>query len=289
VPTSKSTSPSTTAPSSSAVRAVITRVKPPADGVALPAAGLGAVSTAGAGVGGRTPPATGGLISEVLAPLGVGVAVADPVIGVVVPGTTAGAVAGEADGVLVGDLLAGGVLAAAAAAAGALTATVSAADGSTLMTGLVAASALAVRVTDVTEAPEATGIWVCIWYVEGASAVASDPIVQVADPSPLGQRPEKTGAEPCGDPVSVTDTPDAEPFAAQTCTVYDAAWPLVIPDSDVWTLTHSSGWVEAVGEGVAVEGSGWHCELVAASATSEVATAAAEAAGIPAMQTPKNT
>jgi hypothetical protein len=208
------------------------------------------------------------------------------VVGVVGPDTTAGAVAGEADGVLVGDLLAGGVL---AAAAGALTATVSVADGSTLMTGLVAASAVAVRVTDVTEAPAATGIWASIWYVEGASAVASDPIVQVADPSPLGQRPEKTGAEPGGDPVSVTDTPDAEPFAAQTCTVYDAAWPLAIPDSDVWTLTHSSGWVEAVGEGVAVEGSGWHCELVAASAAPEVASAAAEAAGIPARQTPEST
>jgi hypothetical protein len=128
-----------------------------------------------------------------------------------------GVVAGE---VLAGRVLAGGVL---AAAVGVLTATASAADGSTLMAGLVVASAVAVRVTDVTEAPAATGIWACIWYVDGASEVASAPIVQVADPSPLGQRDVKSGSKPEGDPVSVTVTPDADPFAAQTCTVYDAA------------------------------------------------------------------
>ena len=84
--------------------------------------------------------------------------------------------------------------------------------------------------------------------------------------------------------MSVTDTPEAEPFTAQTCTVYDAAWPLLILDWEVWTLTHSSAWVEAVGDGVAVEGSGSHSELVAARAACEVVSAAA--AAIPAMQTP---
>jgi hypothetical protein len=185
--------------------------------------------------------------------------------------------------VLAGGALAAGVL---AATVGALTPTVSAAVGNTLMTGLVAASAVAVRVTDVTDVvPAVTGICACIWNVDGASAVASDPIVQVADPSPLGQRPVKTGCSPAGAPVSVTDTPDAEPFTAQTCTANDAAWPVLMLDWEVWTLTHSSAPAEAVGDGVAVDGSGWHCELVAASAVPEVASTA----GIPARQTPEST
>jgi len=224
VPTSKSTSPSTKAPASSAVPAVITRVKLLADGVPVTAAEMGTVAAAGVGETGRIP-ATG-LIGEVLALLGA--AVADPSVDVTAPGATAGRVAGEVDdgGVLAGEVLAGRVLAGgllAAAGAGVLTATASAADGSTLKAGLVVASAVAVRVTDVTEAPAATGIWACIWYVDGASEVASAPIVQVADPSPLGQRPVKSGSKPEGDPVSVTVTPDADPFVAQTCTVYDAA------------------------------------------------------------------
>jgi hypothetical protein len=182
--------------------------------------------------------------------------------------------------VLAGGALAAGVL---AATVGALIPTVSAAVGNTLMTGLVAASAVAVRVTDVTDVvPAVTGICACIWNVDGASAVASDPIVQVADPSPLGQRPVKTGCSPAGAPVSVTDTPDAEPFTAQTCTVNDAAWPVLMLDWEVWTLTHSSAWM-VVGEGVAADGSGWHCELMEASAAFEVVSAAA--AAIPAMQT----
>jgi len=57
-----------------------------------------------------------------------------------------------------------------------------------------------------------------------------------------------------------------------------------MPDCEAWTLTHSSGWIE-VGEGVAAQGSGWHCELVAASAASEAASVAAT--WIPATQTPQ--
>jgi|GEM_PF-4588885 len=61
-----------------------------------------------------------------------------------------------------------------------------------------------------------------------------------------------------------------------------------MPDCEAWTLTHSSGWVEAVGEGVAAEGSGWHCELLAASAASAASEVASVAAtGIPATQTPQ--
>ena len=210
------------APANSAVPAVITSVKLPADGVPVAATDVGAIAAAGVGETGKIPAI--GLTGEVLALLGAAVAYA--VVGVTAPGATTGTVAGDVDdgGALAGEVLAGRVLAGGVlAAAGALTATASAADGSTLMAGLVVASAVAVRVTDVTEAPAATGIWACIWYVDGASEVASAPIVQVAAPSPLGQRDVKSGAKPEGDPVSVTVTPDADPFAAQTCTVYDAA------------------------------------------------------------------
>jgi hypothetical protein len=268
VAANKSTSPSAMDPSSSAVDMGSTKVKLLADGDPVTVAGPTAAvagpgaAVACAGVTGSTLATPAGLISGVPTPEGVASAV--PVAGVVA--AAGGAVAGEADGegVLAGDRLAGGVV---AAAVGALTVTVSSAAGSTVIAGLVAASAVAVRVTEVTDVvPEATAICACIWYDDGVTAVASAPIVQVADPSPLGQRPVNEGSSPCGVPVSVTDTPDAEPFAAQTCTVYDAAWPLVMLDWEVWTLTHNSAWVEAVGDGVAAEGSGSHCELVAATA-----------------------
>jgi hypothetical protein len=119
-------------------------------------------------------------------------------------------------GVLVADLLGD--------AAGALTVTVSDAAGSVAMAGLVVASAVAVSVTDVTEvALEATGICACIWNDEGDTEVASDPSVQVADPFPLGHRPLNVAVSPCGAALSVTDTADAGPLAADTCTMYDAA------------------------------------------------------------------
>jgi len=142
-------------PTRSAVAAVTTRVKLPDDEAEVAAAEPGAVTTTGVvATGGRTLAAPTGLISEVLALPGIGCAIA-VVVGVA---TTAGTVVGAAtgEGVLGGDALAAGVL---AAGVGALTATVSAAVGSTVMAGLVAASAVAVRVTDVTDvAPAATGI-----------------------------------------------------------------------------------------------------------------------------------
>jgi hypothetical protein len=167
-------------------------------------------------------------------------------------------------------------------ATGALTVTVAAAAGSVVIAILAAASAVAVSVTEVTEvAVEATGICACIWYEAGDTEVASVPITQVADPFPLGHRPVKVATWPCGAALSVTDTPEAGPFWAETCTVYDAAWPRVIAGSEAWTVTHSSvagegddetlGEDEALGDGPADRGSHW--ELVAAGA--------ADAAGIP--------
>jgi hypothetical protein len=56
--------------------------------------------------------------------------------------------------------------------------------------------------------------------------------VQVAEPFPPGQRPVNVAVWPEGAAASVTDTPDAEPFCAETWTVNDAAWPRLIPDCD---------------------------------------------------------
>ena len=258
-------------PNSSAAATGMLTMKRPADGVPVSATELGGIATAavaGVEITGEplsTPPT--GLIGWVLTAL----EAVGTVAGVVATAETA---AGEATGeaVLTGDPLAGGVL---AAEVGALTVPVSAAVGSTVMAGLVAASAVAVRVTDVTDvAPEAIGICACIWYDDGDTAVASDPIVQEADPSPLGQRPVNAGSSPCGVPVSATDTPDTGPFSAQTSTVYDAAWPRVTLDWEFWTLTHSNT-AGAVGEGVVAAGSGSQLELAAASAAPEVPTAIA--------------
>jgi hypothetical protein len=114
-------------------------------------------------------------------------------------------------------VLAAGVL---AAAVGALTVTVWLAVGSSAMAGLVVALAVTVRVTDVTEvAPEATWIWACIWSSDEATAVPIEPIVHVADPSPLGQRLVNSASSPCGAAVRPTSTPEAVPFSAETCTV----------------------------------------------------------------------
>jgi len=116
--------------------------------------------------------------------------------------------------------------------------------------------------------------------------VASDPIVHVAVPFPLGQRLVNSGCWSWGVAVSVTDTPEAGPFSAETCTVYDAAWPGLMLDWDGWTLTHSSAGFadevvegEAVGDADAAAGSGSHWELRAVSAAAAVVSA--DAAGMP--------
>ena len=271
----KNASPSRMNPSSRAVAADIVKVTLSAGGAPVSAAerGVAATVATAAGIANRVLATLAGLITDGLAAPGVAAEV--PVTGVTAAaGTVPGEAAGE--GVPATDLLGAAVL---AAPAGALTVTVSFAVGSWVMAGLVAASAVAVRVTDVTEvAPEATWIWACIWSVDGVTSVAIDPIVHVAEPSPPGQRLVNTGSSPCGAPVSVTATPEAGPFSAETCTVKEAAWPRRMPDSDAWTLTHSSA-AEEDGDGVVAEGSGSHWELVAASAVTAVLSA--DAGGIP--------
>lgn len=233
---STSVSATMMSPKASAVAADMfsARVKLPA-GAAVSATGLAGVAgapVAGLGTGaglisGRAVATSTGLYDEVA---GV-TAIVTGGSTVVSPGLPAGLTC--ATGVDAGAVLAGALLAAGdgLADAGALTVTVCDAAGMVVMAGLVAASAVAVSVTEVTEvAEEATGIWACSWYDAGDTDVPTDPIVQVADPFPPGQRPVNRAACPCGAAASVTDTPDAGPFWAQTWTVNDAAWPRLMPD-----------------------------------------------------------
>lgn len=83
-------------------------------------------------------------------------------------------------------------------------------------------------------------------------------MVQVAVWFPLGQRLVNSGRWPAGAAVSVTVTPDAGPFSAQTCTVNDAVWPRLMLDCVPRTPTHSSagdggGVGLAAGDGGGVE------------------------------------
>jgi hypothetical protein len=201
------------------------RVKLPACGALVSATGLPGVPVTGVGVGtgaisGRSLATLAGVNSEVVTPPGVGkvaggstVAIAGVLTGLTrATGLDGGAVL---DAFFVGDGLAD---------AAAVTVTDWDAEGMAAMAGLVAASAVAVSVTEVTEvAEEATGIWACSWYAAGATEVPSDPTAQVADPFPPGHRAVNVAAWPCGEAASVTDTPDAEPFCAETWTVNDAA------------------------------------------------------------------
>jgi len=78
----------------------------------------------------------------------------------------------------------------------------------------------------------------------------TDPIEHAAVPFPLGQRLVNVAVWPWGAAFSVTDTPEAGPLAAETCTAKDAAWPGLMLACEACTLMHSSGWEdgEAVGE-----------------------------------------
>ena len=280
-------------PSSRAVAADIVRVMLSDD--AVPRATEPDVApTGGTATGvmaGRVPTPLAGLITaDGLTTAGVGSV--DPTVG---GGAAAGTVLAEATGVVAAGVVAAGVVAAGVVAAGVvaacvvaagvvaaavvpLTVTVPLAVGSAVMAGLVAAAAAAVRVTDVTEvALEATWICACIWNTDGVTGVAISPIVHVADPSPPGQRLVNTGSSPCGAPVTVTETPGAGPFSAETCTMKEAVWPSLMLDSLAWTLTHSS--TEGLGAGVVSEGSGSHWGLAAPSAAAGVLSA--DAAGIP--------
>jgi len=206
------------------------RVKLPACGEPVSATGLPGVPVTGAGVGtgaisGRSLATFAGVNSEVVMPAGVGTVTGGSTVAS--PGVLTGLTCAT------GDVLADAVAFADADADAAAAATLTDCDaeGMAAIPGLVAASAVAVSVTEVTElAEDATAIWACSEYVAGASEVPSDPTVQVAEPFPPGQRPVNVAAWPCGEAASVTDTPDAEPFCAETWTVNDAACPRLIPD-----------------------------------------------------------
>jgi hypothetical protein len=69
--------------------------------------------------------------------------------------------------------------------------------------------------------------------------------------------------------VSATDTSEADPFLAETCTTYPAVWPRLMLDCERWTLTHSSGGaVVPVPPLPLVAGLGFELGLVAARASS---------------------
>ena len=237
-------------------------VKVPACGEPVSATGLPGVPVTGVGVGkgttsGRSLATLAGVNSEVVTPAGVGTATGGSTV------ASAGVLTGLT--CATGDVLAGVFFADADADADA-TLTDCDAEGIAAIAGLVAASAVAVSVTDVTElAEDATAIWACSEYAAGASDVPSDPTAQEAEPFPPGQRPVNLAAWPCGEAASVTDTPDAEPFWTDTCTVKDAAWPRLIPDCDACTLTHNSA-CEADGEADEPADRASHWELAAASA-----------------------
>src|SRR5690242_12721608 len=173
------------------------RVKLPACGEPLSATGLPGVPVTGVGVGmgttsGKSLATLAGVNSEAVTPAGVGT----------VTGGRTVASAGVLTGLTcaTGDVLADVFFADADAdAEAAATLTDCDADGRPAIAGLVAASAVAVSVTEVTElAEDATAIWACSEYAAGASEVPSDPTAQVAEPFPPGQRPVNLAAWPCG-------------------------------------------------------------------------------------------
>ena len=176
------------------------RVKVPACGEPVSATGLPGVPVTGVGVGtgttsGRSLATLAGVNSDVT-PAGVGTATGGSTV------ASAGVLTGLtcATGDVLADVFFGGTDADADAEAEAPL-TDCDAEGLAAIAGLVAASAVAVSVTDVTElAEDATAICACSEYAVGASEVPSDPIVQVAEPFPPGQRPVTWPSGPAGKP-----------------------------------------------------------------------------------------
>ncbi len=103
-----------------------------------------------------------------------------------------------------------------------VTATVCAAEGRVHFT-VVTTLAVAVSLTELTEiAPAATGT-----CASRSTACRSDtePTVHVAVLFPLAQPLVNVGFWLDGCAVSVTDTPAADPFSAETATTNEAFWP----------------------------------------------------------------
>jgi hypothetical protein len=170
-------------------------VKLPVCGEPVSATGLPGVPVTGVGVGtgttsGRSLATLAGVDSEVVTPAGVGRVTGGSTVAS--PGLLTGLTCAIGD--VLADVFFGGTDADADAEAAA-TLTDCDAEGMAAIAGLVAACAVAVSVTEVTEvAEDATAIWACSEYAAGASEVPSDPIAQVAEPFPLGQRPVKVAA-----------------------------------------------------------------------------------------------
>jgi hypothetical protein len=114
------------------------------------------------------------------------------------------------------DFLAGFFVEFLAAAAAAVTEVVAAAAGGVHFV-LVTAVAVAVSWTELTVvALAATGIWAVMLT---SWPVVIDPTVHEAVPSPLAQPLANVGFWLDGCAVSATDTPEADPFLVETCTV----------------------------------------------------------------------
>ncbi|MBV9093084.1 MAG: hypothetical protein JO132_04275 [Streptosporangiaceae bacterium] len=124
-----------------------------------------------------------------------------------------------------------------AAAGAAVTAVVSAAAGGVHF-AVVTMLAVAVNLTEVTEAAlAATGI--CASRTAGRLAV-TEAIAHEVPPLPLAQPLLNFGFSLDGCDVSVTDTLAAEPFLVETCTTYPAVCPRWTLACERCTLTHSS-------------------------------------------------
>jgi hypothetical protein len=134
------------------------------------------------------------------------------------------------------------------AAGVAVTATVSCAAGG-VHVAVVVMPAVAVSVTELTEvAPAATGIWASRLT---ALVSVTVPTAHAAALPPWAQPLVNAGGWLDGVEFSVTDTPAAEPFLAETVTTNAASCPRWTLACAVWTLTQSSAWA-AVALGLAV-------------------------------------
>ena len=150
-------------------------------------------------------------------------------------------------------------------AAAAVTAVVSAAAGGVHFV-VVTTLAVAVSFTELTEvAFDATAI--CAFRL--VAFVVTELRPHEAVPSSLAHPLLNVGFWLDGCAVSATDTSEADPFSAQTCTTYPAVWPVLMLDCERWTLTHSSGGaVVPVLPLPLVAGLGSELGLVATSASS---------------------
>ena len=149
-----------------------------------------------------------------------------------------------------------------------VTVTVSDAEGGVHF-AVVTMLAAAVSFTELTEfALAATAI--CALRPMGCLSV-TELMVQEAAPLPLAQPLVNVGFWLAGCEVSVTVTPEADPFTVEIVTAYPAFCPRWMLDCELWTVTHSS-----VGALELALGLGLGLLAMKASSEAEVTVAAAE-------------